>query len=126
MIRPEVLKNIMPHLPKGIRRRLPKNINVAAVSAKESQKLNRRYRGKRKAANVLSFRYGPGYGEIIVCPEVIRRDAKKTGRPYRRETKRMITHGLLHLAGLHHEKSPKARKKFEQVEQKVLSRFVDS
>lgn len=126
MSRPEALKNIMPHLPKGIRRRLPKNINVVVVSAKESQKLNQRYRGKRKAANVLSFRYSPEYGEIIVCPEVIRRDAKKAGQPYRRETKSMLAHGLLHLAGLHHEKSPKARKKFEQVERKILSRFDDS
>lgn len=120
MTREESAKNIIRHIPKRVRARLPQKIKVIAVSRKKSEKLNRRYRGKRKAANVLSFRYGPEYGEIIICPEVIRRDAKKAGRPYSLEAKLMVAHGLLHLAGLHHEKSAKNRKKFEKIERKLL------
>lgn len=120
MSRVDVLKNIIRRFSKGIRRRLPKNINVVAVSAKESQKLNRRYRGKRKAANVLSFRYGPDYGEIVLCPQVIRREAKQQGHSYQYQLRWMVIHGLLHLAGIHHEKSAAARRRFEKAENKLL------
>jgi probable rRNA maturation factor len=122
MTREESAKKIIRHIPKRVRAYLPQKIKVIAVSRKKSEQLNRRYRWKRKAANVLSFRYGPEYGEIIICPEVIRRDAKKAGRPYRLEAKLMIAHGLLHLAGLHHEKSKTKQKRFEQLEQRILKK----
>lgn len=123
MNREESAKKVIRHIPKRVRARLPQKIKVIAVSRKKSEKLNRCYRGKRKAANVLSFRYGPEYGEIIICPEVIRRDAKKAGRPYRLEAKLMVAHGLLHLAGLHHEKSPRDAKRFEAIERKLKKKF---
>ena len=126
MTREESAKKIIRHIPKRVRAYLPQKIKVIAVSRKKSEQLNRRYRGKRKAANVLSFRYDPEYAELIICPEVIRRDAKKAGRPYRLEVKRMIAHGLLHLADLHHEESMPARKKFEQLERKILIQLADS
>lgn len=116
-------EKLVKALPVALQRRLPKKVIVIRVTEQESKVLNHKYRRKRKAANILSFRYGPEYGELIICPEVIRRDAKKSGRPYRLEVKLMIAHGLLHLAGLHHEKSAKNRKKFEELESKLLAKM---
>lgn len=111
-------------MPVGLKKRLSKDIAIVSVNERKSAELNRHYRGKNKPANVLSFRYGPEYGEIIICSEVIRRDAKKAGRPYRLEVKRMIAHGLLHLAGLHHEQSKQLRKRFEKLEQKIARQMT--
>ncbi len=119
---PGAIKKIKRALPRPLQKRLPAEIRVVEVSKKESWRLNWIYRGKNKPANVLSFRYGPDYSEIIICPSVIRKEAKKYGNSYRYQLRWMIAHGLLHLAGLHHERSPKARKKFEQIEQKILKR----
>lgn len=91
------------------------------VNERRAAELNRRYRGKNKPANVLSFRYGPDYGEIALCPALIRREAKASGNSYRRQMLWMILHGIIHLAGLHHEKSAQTRRKFEKLEHKLLN-----
>ena len=116
-------KEIVKNLPLAIRKRLPKEIAVIAVSPQESLKLNRRYRGKRMPTNVLSFLYGPEYGEIIICPAVIRREAKEQRNAQAFQMTWMIVHGMLHLAGLHHEKSRIIAEKVERIEQEVLAVF---
>ena len=118
-------KYIVKHLPVDIQKRLPKEIAVITVSPQESLKLNRRYRNKRKPTNVLSFLYGPGYGEIIVCPSVIAKDAKKQGNTKAFQMTWMVLHGMLHLAGLHHEKSRVIGEKVERIEQEVLAAFSE-
>lgn len=90
---------------------------------KESRRLNHIYRGKDKATNILSFRYSKDYGEILVCPEVIRREAKAQGNTYKYQVTWMILHGMLHLAGLHHEKSLKTAKRVERIERDVPAKL---
>ena len=116
-------KEIVKKLPLGIRKRLPREIAVIAVSPQESLKLNRRYRNKRMPTNVLSFLYGPEYGEIIICPVIIRREAKEQRNAQAFQMTWMIVHGMLHLAGLHHEKSRIIAEKVERIEQEVLAVF---
>lgn len=116
-------KKIIKLLPAGIRKKLPRKVNIVAVNKKVSGALNYRYRGKRRPTNVLSFRYDPGQGEIVICPDVIRREAKAQKNSYQYQKAWMIAHGLLHLTGIHHEKSGRARKKFEQIEQKLLEKL---
>ena len=118
-------KDIVKNLPVDIQRRLPKEIVVIAVSEQESLKLNSRYRNKRKPTNVLSFLYGPAYGEIILCPLVIAKDAKKQGNTQVFQMTWMVLHGMLHLAGLHHEKSRVIAEKVERIEQEVLAAFSE-
>lgn len=113
-------KDIVKHLPSEISKRLPKEIAVIAVSPEESLKLNRLYRNSRKPANVLSFLYGREYGEIIVCEAVIYKDAKKQGNTKVFQMTWMVLHGMLHLAGLHHEDSQVVAEKGERIEQEVL------
>ena len=118
-------KKIVKNLPLAIRKRLPREIAVIAVSPRESLRLNRTYRGKRKPTNVLSFLYGPEYGEIIICPAVIRKEAKTQGNAQLFQMTWMVLHGMLHLAGLHHEKSRIIAEKVERIEQGVLAAFLE-
>ena len=113
-------KRIVKCLPQAVWRRLPAEISVVAVSEKESAALNRRYRGKNKPANVLSFWYGKEYGEIIVCASIIRSEAKKEKHSFEYQMTWYILHGMIHLSGLHHEQSTAAAKKSEALEINIL------
>ncbi|OHA06411.1 MAG: rRNA maturation RNase YbeY [Candidatus Sungbacteria bacterium RIFCSPLOWO2_01_FULL_47_10] len=124
MKRNSVVKRIKKILPKTLLRKLPKEITVKEITPKQALRLNLAYRKKRKPANVLSFRYGPHYGEILVCPEVIRHDAKMQGNSYKYQMTWMILHGMLHLGGLHHEKSHGAELKSGKIEREVLTRAI--
>ena len=121
-------KNIIPaidifvkHLPSAIRNGLPREIAVVAVSVRKSLALNRQYRKKDKAANVLSFYYAKEYGEIIICPAIIRAEAKKAKHTFQHQMTWYILHGMIHLSGLHHERSSAAARKTEVLERKILA-----
>lgn len=131
-----IAKRIRKIMPAYLRLHLPKEIAVVAVTPRESQKLNRKYRKKNKPANVLSFRYGPDasfrdpraredYGEILVCTAVIRREAKRHGNAYNVQLTRMIIHGMIHLAGIHHERSGREEKRTKMIEERVLKKFFE-
>ena len=116
-------KNIVKLLPQAIRKGLPARIQTVEVSESESRRLNLIYRGKRKPANVLSFFYGKEYGEIIVCPALIRREAKAQDNSFEYQMTWMIVHGMIHLSGSHHEKSDTAARRTEKVEQAILEKL---
>jgi len=108
---------------KIIRKRLPLEIQVVELSLMDSQKLNKMYRKKNKPTNVLSFRYGKNYGEILLCLDVIKKEAKRAGNTYRYQMTWMILHGMLHLAGMHHENSKTLEKRVEKIEEKILAKI---
>lgn len=112
--------------PRGIRARLPRVIRVIPVSSLRSRVLNRDYRGRSKETNVLSFRYGSEYGEIIICPDVIRREARAAGRDMWSQTARMVLHAMIHLSGIHHEESPEADRKTMRIEADLIGAFLRS
>ncbi len=81
------------------------DLSVVLLKEPKMQELNRIYRGKNKPTNVLSFQEEElGLGELVLCPAVIRKDAKKYGITFKAEFIRIFIHGLLHLAGYDHEK----------------------
>ena len=108
-------------LPPRIASHTPRRIAVVAISEKEAARLNMRFRKIPKPANVLSFRYGNEYGEILVCPAVVRRDAVLQKHTFRFQMTWMVLHGILHLAGMHHEKSLQWERRVETIEKEVLS-----
>lgn len=131
-------------LPMRIRQKLPQEVGVVEISASESMRLNRQYRKKRKPANVLSFRYSDAYGEILLCPEVIRREAlENTGKVLKNtvspEQSRgnarvkghlfvihmtwMIVHGMLHIAGVHHELSETEDRRSRAIEKDIVRKI---
>ncbi len=108
----------------GLAGEWPRNytVNVVFVGRGESKVLNARFLKKPKPANVLSFEYGT-FGEIVLTPVTIRREARVLGTSFAGHLTRMVAHGAMHLWGLHHEKSSGASKKFSNVEKKLLERL---
>ena len=76
-----------------------------AVGQAEMKRMNRQFRGKDYATDVLSFdSMDPtSLGELVLCMPVIRRQARRTGLGERGELGYMIVHGVLHLLGYDHE-----------------------
>ncbi|MDR0247795.1 MAG: rRNA maturation RNase YbeY [Burkholderiales bacterium] len=84
------------------------------VCTREGRELNRNFRGKDYATNVLTFSYGRndfGYmGDIVLCMPILLREAKVQHKPWRAHCAHLIVHGLLHLQGYGHENVREARK----------------
>jgi len=119
----DLARRIRLLLPRRISRKLPRRIAVIKVSEASAANLNRRYRLEQKPANVLSFRYGDGYGEILVCPAVIRREARAQNNSFEYQLTWMIMHGMIHLSGLHHEKSGAKAAETLRIEQRILNKI---
>jgi len=80
-----------------------KKISLALVGQKKIKELNRKYRKKNRATDVLSFDYSDS-GEVVLCPDIIRKNAKEYGLLFKKELARILIHGLLHLLGEGHQK----------------------
>ena len=90
------------------------NLSIAFVSPDEIKKLNKKYRKKNKPTDILSFGkvssnkvlgFTLDLSEVIICPEVVRKNAKKFGTTFKKELAKMLVHGILHILGYDHEKS---------------------
>jgi probable rRNA maturation factor len=75
-------------------------ITLRIVGRQEGLLLNRRYRGKNKATNVLTFHTG----DVVLCDPVIRKEAKRLGKSLRAHYAHLVIHGALHSRGYDHEK----------------------
>ncbi|MBM3352252.1 MAG: rRNA maturation RNase YbeY [Betaproteobacteria bacterium] len=81
---------------------------LRVVGAAEGRRLNRAFRGRNYATNVLSFGYGGGRGDLVLCHPVIAREARDQGKPLPAHYAHMVVHGLLHLRGLDHARRAEA------------------
>jgi probable rRNA maturation factor len=99
-------------------------ITIRFVDAKEGQTLNRDYRHKDYATNVLSFPYEQEpvvCGDLVICPEVVAREALAQGKTSEAHYAHLIVHGLLHLQGYDHETNEEDANLMEQRERSILS-----
>lgn len=82
-------------------------LTLVFMDAKPAQKLNKTYRNKNYATDVLSFAGDgvTGLGELVICPQVISRQAKEHKLSVWQELGYMVIHGVLHLLEYDHEKS---------------------
>ncbi len=119
-------KKIVKVLPKIVRKNLPREITIVIIQEDVSRRLNRTYRSHDYPTNVLSFRYGDEYGEILLCLAVIRREARSYKQSFEYQRAWMIVHGVMHLAKMHHEQSRAAEKKFKHLEQELLTKLFAS
>lgn len=79
-------------------------VDVLITSSPELRRLNRRFRGKNKATDVLSFCSADGTaGDIAISADCGARNARRLGHSAAGELKILMLHGLLHLAGYDHE-----------------------
>jgi probable rRNA maturation factor len=85
---------------------LPGEIAVRIVDAEEGRALNREYRSKDYATNVLTFDYShePVVGaDLVICAEVVEKEAAEMGIPLLDHYAHMLVHGTLHAQGFDHE-----------------------
>lgn len=96
------------------------SLSLRIVSDRTMRALNRKYRGKDKATDVLSFpmRERELLGDIVISVDTAKRQAKAYGAPLERELERLLIHGILHLLGHDHEKASE-RKKMEAEERRL-------
>jgi len=80
-------------------------VSVLFCGDKTMRTLNRRYRGKDRATDVLAFPAGSGglLGDIVISLPYAARRSRRLGEPPGKEVRRLLLHGLLHLRGYDHE-----------------------
>src|SRR3989344_4023198 len=94
------------------------DLSVALVTEKKSREINKKYRKKDKATNILSFALHKNAGELVLCPSVIKKETKKFGRTYFELMGFLVIHGMLHLKGVKHGK------KMEKLEEKLEEKYL--
>jgi len=91
----------------------PLALSVISVSSAKMRKLNKQWRNKDKATDVLSFPASDAIGnedgekfigDIFLCPMYIKAAAKELGVTYHEQVMRVLAHGVLHLLGYDHER----------------------
>ncbi len=97
------------------------DLSIALVAPKEIQKLNKKYRKKDRPTDVLSYTYNKSSGEIVICPQVVKKNAEKFGQPFKKELTQVLIHGILHFLGENHEKSKQKAKQMEKKQNFYLS-----
>ena len=97
------------------RRARGRELSVLVVGPARSRSLNRRYRGHDSATNVLSFPAAPlasgalaFLGDLVICPQVLQREARAQRKAPRAHWMHMVIHGVLHLMGYDHEQPAQA------------------
>ena len=97
-------------------------ITVRYVAEAEGRRLNREFRGKDYATNVLTFIYSarPLEGDIVICAPIVAREAKGQGKGLVAYHAHLLIHGLLHLQGMDHQRASDA-KRMERRERKILA-----
>jgi len=106
----------------------PAELAVRFVDAAEGQTLNRDYRGKDYATNVLTFAYNEGaeiaddeptQADIVLCTDVLLREAEEQKKTVEEHTAHLVVHGVLHAQGFDHETDEEAEE-MEQLERDIM------
>lgn len=103
------------------------DVCLRLVDEREGRSLNRHYRGKNYATNVLSFPAEipenvklPLLGDIVLCAPVIAREAREQHKPLNAHYAHLTVHGILHLLGFDHDDEREAEI-METIERGVLA-----
>ena len=99
-------------------------ITVRVVDAEEGRQLNRDYRHKDYATNVLTFDYSGApvlAADLVLCAPVVAREAAELGRPLAEHYAHLLVHGALHAQGWDHETSEADAEAMEARETAILA-----
>ncbi len=113
-------------------------ISIAFIDAEKIRVINKNYRDQDEPTDVLAFLYSPAttshskfiipkfvrtaYGEIFLCPEIIKEKAKERGFGEEEYQKLLLVHAALHLKGLEHSNNEQAKKMAEK-EREILEKL---
>jgi len=116
-----------PTLLRWICAALDRDAEIALrfVDAREARRLNRDFRGKDYATDVLTFAYAQSprvAADIVICPSVVRRATRASGRTLRAQLAHLVVHATLHALGHEHDRAASART-MEKREIETLARL---
>ena len=108
----------------------PAELTIRFVNEQEGQLLNHDYRGKDYATNVLTFSYNESTddtddivrADIVLCADVVLREAKEQHRSIEHHVAHLIVHGVLHAQGYDHESDEEAAE-MENFETEILAKL---
>ncbi len=109
-------------------------VGLVFVNDRRMRDYNRQYRGQDKTTNVLAFAteegggipHHGGLGDIVISAETAAREAHQAGKPYPAYLLTLLIHGLLHLFGYDHERSPKDARRMQQRERRLFHALWNS
>jgi probable rRNA maturation factor len=104
----------------------PVELVIRLVDEAESRQLNHDFRGQDRSTNVLSFPFEapaevglPLLGDLVICVQVVAREAAEQSKNPRAHWAHMVVHGVLHLLGYDHQNDSEAEK-MEGLERDIL------
>jgi probable rRNA maturation factor len=103
----------------------PLQLHIQFVDANTQQTLNRDYRDKDYATNVLTFVLAVEptlQADVIICPEIVQKEATEQGKRFLDHLAHLVIHGTLHAQGFDHE-LPEQAQQMEALETALLKRF---
>jgi probable rRNA maturation factor len=107
----------------------PAELTIRFVDAEEGRTLNREYREKDYATNVLTFVYNEGealpddaptQADIILCTDVLQKEAAEQKKTVEEHTAHLVIHGVLHAQGYDHMDDEEAAE-MEGIETEILA-----
>ena len=111
-------------------RRTGAQLSIRLVDEPEGADLNRRFRGRSGATNVLSFPFEPLpgladcdlIGDLAICAPLVAREAREQGKTLEAHWAHMLVHGVLHLLGHDHQGAAETVE-MEELERHILCRL---
>ncbi len=116
-------------MSRALRVKGGRRVGLAFVDEKEIRRLNKTFRKKDKATDVLSFEPEKGseegyLGDIAVCPAYAKREAARRALSLHEELIRLVIHGVLHLSGYDHATESQEAKMFA-LQERLVSAMMD-
>ncbi|MBY0452248.1 MAG: rRNA maturation RNase YbeY [Bdellovibrionaceae bacterium] len=105
-----------------------KELTVVFLSRRDMQQINLKYRGKDKPTDILSFESADpkSLGELLLCSDVLKVQARQQGHSLETETLYMLIHGVLHLLSYDHELSKREEELMFRIQEICFQHLVQS
>jgi len=136
------LRKIAKEVFRGEKVKKEVGLSIAFVGSSRIKEINKRYRRKNKVTDVLAFgeKYEVGsmkkgkrvkfpdpfieLGEIVICPQQVKQNAKRYRTNFQKELTLVLIHGILHLLGYSYEKGERKAKRMEMKKKYYLSKII--
>ena len=123
-----IVKNVLEE--EGIKEEV--DLSIAFVGDGRMRRANKKYKGKNRTTDVLSFPAEEKYfkiekrdiGEVVICLSEVKKNSKRYNSEFEKEVARVLIHGVLHLLGYDHEKTEKKAEEMENKQNYYLSKFL--
>lgn len=105
-------------------------VSITFVGKRSMARLNKKHLGHTGPTDVISFGFtraaatDPVIGDIYICPEVARDNARGRGELVRREVARLVVHGTLHILGHDHPDEARETSEMWRKQERLVSRLV--